>query len=113
MKVVGMAVGLLLLVSCATPESNLQKPPTVEYDTKKSAKEVASCISMKWAARIGTISTIVLMDGFLLSIDSGSGAGPECTVSIREANGVTHVRYGERVPVFTPAWMSDAVRTCK
>jgi|GEM_PF-5289670 len=106
------AMALVGLVGCATPASLAQKPPLVEYKTSKSAKAVAARISKLWSEHSGNISTLLTEDGYVISL-TNYVAGVDATVVISEKNGETTVKYSERIPSLSPAWMKDAVELSK
>lgn len=68
------------LAGCATPADRRKQPPNIETSSKKSAKEVASCITEKWenVTSFGSgkpINTNIKLNGYSIMITETAPAG--------------------------------------
>ncbi|NWJ41289.1 MAG: hypothetical protein HXX12_09990 [Geothrix sp.] len=99
------------LLGCASPHTLTQRTPVLEFTTPLSPREVASRISREWSKELANISTLLDGDGYLISY-MHPFAGADATVSIQPSGSGSKVRYFERMPSLTPAWMSAPVKGC-
>lgn len=100
---------ILLMVGCATPKSLSERPPLVEFETPLSPKAVASMVSEGWSAHTAEISTLINGDGFTISL-TNPVAGVDATVIVLPKGTGSHVRFWERMPSLSPAWMAKPIR---
>ncbi len=98
--------------ACATPADLAAKPPVLEYDSPRAPKEIASCIAEKWSTRTAYISALPKGDGYVVILLHQS-AGADATAFIEPRGPGSHVRYAERIPELSPAWMSAAATDCR
>lgn len=105
-------LGAIALYGCATPGDLTRKPPVLEYDSHKPAREVASCISKKWADNTSMITTLVTDSGYSISLQHPV-AGTDATAVIETKETGCHVRYSERISWLSPEWMSKPILDCK
>lgn len=80
MKLLITLVVAMSLVGCATPADRRKQPPNIETSSKKSAKEVASCITEKWenVTSFGSgkpINTNIKLNGYSIMITETAAAG--------------------------------------
>jgi hypothetical protein len=107
-----ISLSAALLSSCATPGDLTRKPPVVEYDSHKQAREVASCISKKWADHSSMITSLITDSGYSISLQHPA-AGTDATAVIETRENGCHVRYSERISWLSPEWMSKPILDCK
>ncbi len=102
----------LFLVSCATSGDLAKKTPVAEFDSARTTKEFSACVSNDWSQKTAYISTLVLADGFQITLLHPT-AGADATVLVRESGLGSHIRYSERIESLSPSWMKSAVINCK
>ncbi len=102
----------LSLVGCATPGELANKAPQIVFESVRSPKDFSACVSREWSKETAYISTLVMEDGYMVSL-LHSHAGADASVTIARRGEGSYIRYAERMPSFSPDWMKQAVVKCK
>lgn len=101
-----------LVAACASPGELLEREPQLSFDTKKPADVYAACLSEAWSRITGNVSFIPVASGYRVILPHPS-AGADVVAEIRRTETGAKVRYVERMPSMTGAWIQDAVVGCK
>jgi hypothetical protein len=107
------ALGLALGLGCQhTPLTLSMQAPTIQYETAKPARQVATYIFQRWAlVQDVAVDTVQTSDGYMVSMVHPT-RGALGTVVISEVAGVTRVRYTEPLKG-TPKAIGEVVSACR
>jgi hypothetical protein len=101
-----------MLAACASPGELLEREPQLSFETKKPADVFSTCVADAFSRTVGNVSYIPTPAGYRVVLPHPS-AGADAVVEVTKTTGGAKVRYVERMPSLTAAWLQEAVLGCK
>jgi hypothetical protein len=95
MKLLFTLLVAIVLTGCATPSDRRSNPPDIDTSSKKSAKDVALCISEKWestkpfmAFSSPQVNTSIRANGYSITATDINGMGSTWTITLADVTEV-------------------------
>ena len=112
MKNLIAAIAALFMVGCATPADLLEGEPQLLVRSPRPADQVAACVADAWSKRHGTVIHLPTTTGYRVIIPHPN-AGADAVAEITRETAGSMVRYAARMPSLMPAWVMEAVESCR
>lgn len=102
-----------MVTSCATPGDLAGKSALLDVASQRPVADVVSCLATTWGDHSSQVSVVPVASGSrVLILHSVAGTDALAEV-VAGSNGGSQIRYTERAPSLSPAWMRGGIESCR